>query len=152
MSTIIHGLLEWSAGFSAARRPLIRLWRKVERAQRATVTKAVLIVFNESDHLLVLSSPSEPPSLPVIELQAREAITTQVEDHVFSLQQQRITPTLVAIEGTPQAGVVFLYLVEIKAGAQTDDQLWVNANVALACLGGEHGRLLRLCLDRLNRR
>jgi len=151
VSTLIHGLLEWGAGFSAARRPLIGLWRKVERAHRATVTEAVLMVFNESDQLLVLASPAAPPRLPVIELQAREAITTQVEDHLFSLQQQRITPTLVAIEGTPQAGVVFLYHVEVKAGAQTDNQLWVNANVAFACLGGEHGRLLRLCLERLNR-
>ncbi len=105
------------------------------------------MVFNESDQLLVLASPADPPRLPVIELQAREAITTQVENHVFSLQQQRITPTLVAIEGTPQSGVVFLYRVEVKAGAQMDNQLWVNANVALACLGGEQGRLLRLCLD-----
>jgi len=144
--------VEWGSSFSAARRPVFALWRKVERVQRATVTKAALMVFDESDHLLVLSSPSEPPCLPVVELLPKEAITTQVEDHFYSLQQQRATATLVAIDGTPQAGVVFLYVVKIKAGAQTDDQLWVDANVALSCLGGDHGGLLRLGLDRLNSR
>jgi len=141
---MLHALMEWGSSFSAVRRPTIKLWRKLERLQRASVSKAVFVVTGEEGRLLVLSSPSEALRLPAMELHPGDPIATQVAAFLSLLLHQEVTPSLVAIDGTPRQGVSFLYQAVAASEPKASAGLWLDAQVAFSCLTGEHRRLLRL--------
>jgi hypothetical protein len=145
---MLHAMMEWGASFPPVRRPIIRLWRKLERLQRATVSKAVLVIRSQSGRVLVLSSSSEPLRLPATELSPWEPVATQIAASLPSLLDQGARPSLVAIDGTPSQGIIFLYAATAEIDPDASDALWLHADVALSSLAGEESRLLRLCLDR----
>ena len=139
----------WIARNPALRRAAIHAWRKLLRMQRATFANAVLVVRNKDGRILVVRSPSGELRLPAKPLDAWLTITTQVEDWLEEMLQQRSTPSLVAIDGTPSSkGVTFLYTARLEAPSETGDELWLEPHVAAAALGDNDHRLLLLCLDR----
>jgi hypothetical protein len=140
--------MEWGSSFPPVRRPIIRLWRKFERLQRATISKAALVIRSKSGRVLALSSSSEALRLPMTELNPWEPIETQIAAFLLSLLDQGARPSLVAIDGTPTECVIFLYAATAETDAEASDGLWLDADVALASLRREESRLLRLCLDR----
>jgi len=136
--------MEWGSSFPPVRRPIMRLWRKFERLRRATVSKAVFVVSGEEGRLLVLSSPSKALHLPATELHPRDPIATQAAAFLSLLLHQDVTPSLVAIDGTPGQGVSFLYEAVAASEPKASAGLWLDTEVAFSCLAGEHRRLLRL--------
>jgi hypothetical protein len=138
-----YELIEWGSSYSSMRRPVMRLWRRLERVRRAALTSAVLVVRNDEGRVLVLRSSSGTLQLPIKQLHARASITMQVEAWLQQLLHQHATPLLVAIDGTPGEGITFLY----AATGDTDsgNQLWLDPEVAASGLGGNDIRLLRLC-------
>jgi hypothetical protein len=137
----------WIARNPALRRAAIHTWRKLLRMQRATFANAVLIVRNKNGLILVVRSPSGELRLPAKPLNAWLTITTQVEDWLEEMLQQRSTPSLVAIDGTPsREGVTFLYTATLQALVEAEDELWLEPDVAAAALSGNDTRLLHLAM------
>ena len=137
----------WIARNPALRRAAIHAWRKLLRMQRATFANAVLVVRNQDGRGLVVRSPSGELRLPAKPLDAWLTITTQVEDWLEEMLQQRSTPSLVAIDGTPSSkGVTFLYTARLEAPSETGDELWLEPDVAAAALSGNDTRLLHLAM------
>jgi hypothetical protein len=138
----------WIARNPALRRAAIHAWRKLLRMQRATFANAILVVRNKDGRILVVRSPSGELRLPARPLDAWLPITTQVEDWLDEMLQQRSTPSLVAIDGTPsREGVTFLYSAPLEAVVGGDNELWLEPDVAAAALGGNDKRLLHLASD-----
>jgi hypothetical protein len=129
------------------RRTLIRLWRMLLRAQRATVAYAVLVVREQDGRVLAVPSPTGQLRLPETQLDPWLPITTQVEALVAELLLQISTPSLVALDGTPGPdGVTFLYAATTKsASARSSDGVWLGPDVAASRLGSKDRRLLELC-------
>ena len=136
----------WVFSSRFRRRALIKAWRVYLRVQRATLANAVLVVRRQDGCVLALSSTSGKLRLPLKELDGWKAVTTQVEVWLEQLVQQRQTPKLVAIEGTPgRQGVTFIYCAE--AGAAFPDHeswVWLDPKIALLTLPSGDRRLLLL--------
>ena len=138
----------WIARNPALRRTAVKTWRGLLRMQRATFAKAVLVVGDSDGRVLVVRAPSGELLLPAIPLDAWLPIPTQVEELLEQVLQQRPTPSLVAVDGTPgREGVTFLYAATLEAPSEIEDQLWLEPDVAAAALGGNDNRLLLLCAD-----
>jgi hypothetical protein len=129
------------------RRTLIRLWRMMLRAQRATVAHAVLVVREQDGRVLAVPSPTGQLRLPETELDAWLPITTQVEALMGELLLQIATPSLVAVDGTPgRGGVTFLYAATTEsASARSSGGVWLGPDLAASGLGNKDRRLVRLC-------
>ena len=136
----------WVFSSRFRRRALIKAWRVFLRVQRATLANAVLVVRRQDGCVLALSSTSGELRLPLKELDGWKAVTTQVEEWLEQLLQQRQTPKLVAIEGAPgRQGVTFIYCAE--AGAAFPDHesgVWLDPKIALPTLPSGDRRLLLL--------
>jgi hypothetical protein len=143
---------EWPSCLSRSpfiRRRVIKLWRVLLRVQRASLANAVLVLRRRDGHILVLPSPSGGLRLPVKQLDAWIPIATQVEAWLGQLLEEKSTPSLVAIDGTPAEGVTFVYVATAASpSVKTGDQLWLDTDVAGSSLRDVDGRLLRLCTDR----
>jgi len=138
----------WIARNPALRRAAVHAWRKLLRMQRATFANAVLVIRNKHGRILVVRSPSGELGLPAKVLDAWLPIATQVEDWLEEMLQQRSTPSLVAIDGTPsREGVTFLYSATLEALVEGEDKLWLEPDVAGAVLGRHDNRLLLLCAE-----
>lgn len=127
------------------RRTLIKAWRVFLRVQRSTLANAVLVVRRQDGRVLALPSASGKLELPLKELDGWKAVTTQVEEWLGELLQQRQTPKLVAIEGTPgRQGVTFLFKADVPSSeANRPECIWLDADVALTMLNlGDRGLLL----------
>ena len=137
----------WLSRSPSVRRHVIRLWRVLLRAQRATVANAVLVVRRRDGHILASASPSGELRLPDKQLDAWIPITTQVEEWLDQLLQQRPAPALVAVDGTPgPKGVTFLYAATTDSPvARGRDEVWLEPDMAASDLSSEHSRLLLLC-------
>jgi hypothetical protein len=73
-------------------------------------------------------------------------IASQVEEWLGQLLQEKSTPSLVAIDGTPAEEVTFVYAATAALpSVNTADQLWLDTDVAASRLRNEDSRLLRLC-------
>jgi hypothetical protein len=121
------------------RRLLIRAWRLVLRAQRATLANAQLILRRRDGCLLAEMSPDGDLRLPQIELDAWTPISAQIEGWIERLKLKASNPELVAVDGVPGAyGITFVYtsMVEGRA-ADADGRVWLEAEVAAARLGLE---------------
>jgi hypothetical protein len=104
---------DWIFSSRFRRRALIKAWRSFLRVQRATLASAVVVVRRQDGRVLALPSVSGELRLPIKELDGWQAVTTQVEEWLEQLLQDRQTAKLVAIEGTPSHhGVTFLYSAE----------------------------------------
>jgi hypothetical protein len=140
---------EWPSWLSRSpflRRRVIKLWRVLLRMQRASLANAVLVLRRRDGRVLVLPSPSGGLRLPVKQLDAWIPIAAQVEEWLSQMLQEKSTPLLVAIDGTPSEEVTFVYAATAASpSAKTDDQLWLDTDVAASSLRDEDGRLLRLC-------
>jgi hypothetical protein len=134
----------WVFSSRFRRRALIKVWRVLLRVQRATLANAVLVVRRKDGWVLALSSTSGELRLPIKELDGWKAVTTQVDEWLEQLLQQRQTPKLVAIDGTPgRQGVTFIYCAE--AGLALPDQaggVWLDPEIALPTLPSSDRRLL----------
>jgi len=143
---------EWPSWLSRSpfiRRRVIKLWRVLLRMQRASLANAVLVVRRRDGRVLVLPSPSGGLRLPVKHLDAWIPIAAQVEEWLGQLLQEKSTPSLVAIDGTPAEEVTFVYVATAASpSVKTGDQLWLDTDVAGSSLRDVDGRLLRLCTDR----
>jgi hypothetical protein len=140
----------WLSRSPSIRRRVIKLWRVLLRMQRACLANAVLVLRRRDGRVLVLPSPSGGLRLPVKQLDAWIPIAAQVEEWLGELLQEKSKPSLVAIDGTPAEEVTFIYVATADASqsAKTDDQLWLDTDVAASSLRDEDGRLLRLCTSR----
>jgi hypothetical protein len=136
----------WLSRSPSVRRPVIRLWRVLLRAQRATVANAVLVVRRPDGCILALALPSGELRLPDKQLDAWVPIDTQVEEWLEQLLESSCAPSLVAVDGTPgRKGVTFLYVAD--AGASASDQgkgTWLDPDVALGTVPADDRRLLIL--------
>ena len=143
---------EWPSWLSRSpflRRRVIKLWRVLLRLQRASLANAVLVLRGRDGRVLVIQSPSGEFQLPVKQLDAWIPIATQVEEWLDQLLQERLTPSLVAINGTPSEEVTFVYVATATSpSVKTRDQLWLDTDAAASSLRNEDGRLLRLCTSR----
>jgi hypothetical protein len=94
-----------------------------------------------------LPSLSGQLRLPERQLDAWIPITTQVEELLGQLTQERSTPSLVAVDGTPgREGVTFLYTAIVESAlAGSGDELWLEPDIAASMLGSHDSQLLRLC-------
>lgn len=136
---------KWVFGSPFRRRTLIKAWRVLLRVQRATLANAVLVVRRQDGCVLALSSTSGEPRLPLKELDGWKAVTTQVEEWLEQLLQQRQTPKLVAIDGTPgRQGVTFIFCAEASAGFPEASGVWLDPEIALPTLSSCDRRLLLL--------
>ena len=142
---------EWPSWLSRSpflRRRVIKLWRVLLRMQRASLANAVLVLRRRDGRVLVLPSPSGGLRLPVKHLDAWIPIAAQVEEWLGQLLQEKSTPSLVAIDGTPAEEVTFVYVATAASpSVNTGDQLWLDTDVAASRLRNEDGRLLRLCIS-----
>ena len=80
--------------------------------------------------------------LPLKELDGWKAVTTQVAEWLDQLVEQRQTPHLMAIEGTPRQGVTFLYSAEVVRCATKG--IWLDADVTAPTLNQRDRQLLLL--------
>src|SRR5262245_45533481 len=134
----------WLSRSPLIRRRVIKLWRVLLRMRRASLANAVLVLRRRDGRVLVLPSPTGDLRLPVKQLDAWIPITTQVEEWLGQLLQEKSKPSLVAIEGKPAEEVTFVYVATAASpSAKTDDQLWLDREVAASSLRNEDGRLLR---------
>jgi hypothetical protein len=127
-------------------RMLIKAWRMFLRVQRSTLANAVLVLRRQDGQVLALPSPYGKLELPIKELDGWKTVTTQVDDWLEQLVQQRQTPQLVAIEGTPgRRGVTFLFKADIpSATSNRTDGIWLDADVAIPMLNPSDRGLLLL--------
>ena len=110
------------------RRRAIKLRRVLQRVQRATLAKAVLVLRRSDGCVLVIPSPSGGLALPEKLLDAWVPITTQVEAWLSQLLQAESKLSLVAINGTPaREDVTFLYSA---TAAKNSNQLWLRTDDA----------------------
>ena len=132
---------EWVFSSRFRRRTLIKVWRGFLRVQRATLARAVVVIRRQDGRVLALQSVSGELRLPIKELDGWQAVTTQVEEWLEQLLQDRQTATLVAIEGTPSHhGVTFLYSAEVRyvrAGG-----VWLKAEALLPVLNARDREFL----------
>jgi hypothetical protein len=134
----------WALRFPSVRRVAIKMWRMLLRVQRATLAKAVLVLRREDGSILVLASPSGELALPAIELDAWRPVTTQVEALLGELLQERPSPALSFVNGTPGAeGVTFVYAATIdSARAGSLGGTWLAPEMALRALPSRDRLLL----------
>jgi hypothetical protein len=138
----------WIARNPALRRTAVKAWRGLLRMQRATFANAILVVRNSDGRVLLIRAPTGELRLPTIPLDAWLPIPTQVEEWLEEVLQQRSTPSLVAIDGTPgREGVTFLYAATLETPSERGDELWLEPDVAAGALGGNDNRFLLLCAD-----
>jgi hypothetical protein len=134
---------DWVFSSRFRRRALIKAWRRFLRVERATLASAVVVVRRQDGRVLALQSISGELQLPIKELDGWQAVTTQVEEWLEELLQDRQTAKLVAIEGTPSHhGVTFLYSAEVPylvAGG-----VWLDADAALPVLNARDREFLLL--------
>ena len=115
------------------------------RVQRATLANAVLVVRRRDGCVLALSSTSGELRLPLKELDGWKVVTAQVEEWLEQLLQQRQTPKLVAIDGTPgRQGVTFIFCAQASAGFPEANGVWLDPQIALPTLSSRDRRLLLL--------
>jgi hypothetical protein len=145
-------LLGWGSKYPRLRRPFMQLYRRAWRVRRATLAKAVLIIQNDTDGVLVRPS-SGILSLPFIDLHAREPIITQVEARARDILNQHCNASLVAVDGTPSLkGVTFLYSAAPKDAVPVEGPLWVDPkNAASCCLTDDDLRLVHLYRTNMRR-
>jgi hypothetical protein len=143
---MLDELNNWVFSSRFRRRTLIKAWRMLLRVQRATLANAVLVVRRQDGCVLALSSRSGELRLPLKELDGWKAVTTQVEEWLEQLLQQRQTPKLVAIDGTPgRQGVTFIYCAEAGTGGPDHASgVWLEPAIALPTLPSCDRRLLLL--------
>ena len=147
---MLSALLSWASNKAALRRPFVLLWRRAWRLQRGTLAKAALIIRDANGRLLALTT-SDPFRLPSIDIDARDAITTQVENALHRLLKTSPPPLLIAIDGTPGAkGVTFLYSTTYDGDTLPEGHTWLDPDVAIRCLDSCDSR--RLELDASHRR
>ena len=80
---------------------------------------------------LALSSTSGELRLPLKELDGWKIVTAQVEEWLEQLQQRQ-TPKLVAIDGTPgRQGVTFIFCAQASAGFPEANGIWLDPQIAL---------------------
>ena len=77
---MLDELNNWVFRSRFRRRALIKAWRMLLRAQRATLANAVLVVRRQDGWVLALASTSGELRLPLKELDGWKAVTTQVEE------------------------------------------------------------------------
>lgn len=133
--------MNWVFRSRVRRHLLMRAWRVLLRVQRSTLASAVLVVRRHDGRVLALASTSGELRLPLKELDGWKAVTTQVAEWLDQLVEQRQTPHLMAIEGTPRQGMTFLYSAEAVRCATKG--IWVDADVAAPTLN-QHDRQLLL--------
>jgi hypothetical protein len=128
------------------RRITIKLWRMFLRVERATIGKAVLVVRRQDGRLLALTSQASEFRLPVKELDGWQAVPTQVQEWLEELLDQRLTPKLVAVDGSPgREGIVFLYSTD--ASVLVSDHrcgVWLDADIVPSMLASEDRHFIRL--------
>ena len=149
---MLDELNNWVFRSRFRRRALIKAWRMLLRAQRATLANAVLVVRRQDGWILALASTSGELRLPLKELDGWKAVTTQVEEWLERLRLRQ-TPKLVAIDGTPgRQGITFIYCTE--AGAAITDHasgIWLDPEIALPTLPSCDRRLVLLTKPSLAR-
>jgi hypothetical protein len=119
--------------------------------QRATLAKAVLMVFGDDGRVLVHALPSGRLELPRQELSGWIAIETQIDAWLARLPYEKSPPAFVSVEGTPGVdGITFLYTVTLKGAApsSTSGGVWLDYDAAKVALGAADRRLLDLCASR----
>jgi hypothetical protein len=150
---MLDELNNWVFRSRFRRRALIKAWRMLLRAQRATLANAVLVVRRQDGWILALASTSGELRLPLKELDGWKAVTTQVEEWLERLLRLRQTPKLVAIDGTPgRQGITFIYCAE--AGEAIPDHasgIWLDPEIALPTLPSCDRRLVLLTKPSLAR-
>jgi hypothetical protein len=134
----------WVARNRVVRRTAIKVWRVYLRVRRACLANAVLVVRSCDGHVLLMPSFSGGFQLPAREVNGWLDIGTQV-----SLWLKQISPlghaSLVAVDGTPKSGLIFLYEAVIDPEAADGDRIWVEPLGAASVLDGNHRRLLWRC-------
>ena len=142
---MLDELNNWVFASRFRRRALIKAWRMLLRVQRATLANAVLVVRRQDGRVLALSSTSGELRLPLKELDGWKIVTAQVEEWLEQLLQQRQTPKLVAIDGTPgRQGVTFIFCAQASAGFPEANGIWLDPQIALPTLSSRDRRLLLL--------
>jgi hypothetical protein len=97
----------WLSRSPRVRRTAIKLWRILLRVQRATLAKAVLIIYGDDGRVLVHALPSGRLELPRRELSGWIPIETQVHAWLAQLPYEKSVPAFVSVEGTPGGGCDF---------------------------------------------
>lgn len=147
---MLSELIGWGAKYPRLRRPFTVLFRQAWRAQRATLARAVLVIENQRDGVL-MHAANGTLALPVLSLDPWDAITPQVETWASALLNQRCRVKLVAVEGTPSSqGVIFLYRAKTEGAPKKDmgkstDQVWIDLR-AVSSSGLDENDLRRLNL------
>jgi hypothetical protein len=136
----------WLSRSPLIRRLAIRVLRVYWRIQRATLARAVIVLGRNDGRILVVPSPSGEFALPIKQLDAWEPVTTQVDLWLCHLRQANAKAFLVGIEGMPtERGITFLFAATTETPSyQTADQLWLEAETAIATLGDEDRGLLQI--------
>jgi len=130
---------------------VIKLWRILLRVQRATLAKAILIVWGGDGRVLVHALRSGRLELPRQELSGWISIETQVDAWLARLPYEKSSPAFVSVEGTPGVdGVTFLYTATLKGAApySTSGGIWLDYDAAKVTLGAADRHLLDLCASR----
>jgi hypothetical protein len=141
----------WIARNRVVRRTAIRVWRVFLRVQRAFLANAVLVVRNSQGRVLLVPAPSGGLQLPTREMNGWLAVGTQVNEWLVQLSPLRAHASLVAVDGTPKSGVIFLYEAVLKTESAGADKIWVEPDSAVSILNGNDRRLLHRCTDRTPR-
>lgn len=134
----------WIARNCIVRRAAIKVWRVYLRIRRACLANAVLVVRSCDDQVLLMPSPSGGFQLPTREVNGWLDIGTQVSSWL-----KQISPlghaSLVAVDGTPKSGLIFLYEAVLGSGSADVNTIWVEARNAAPILDSNHRRLLLRC-------
>ena len=137
---------EWVSRSPRLRKLIVKLWRAFLRVQRATVAKAVLVVWRHDDCVLGVATNSGELKLPSLELDGWEPIGVQVQQWLDSFLRHRTTPRLETIDGRPrQNGVTFLYSARVSRSLQEETgYTWLAPEQASFALSVEDRRLLHM--------
>ena len=134
----------WIARNRVVRRTAIRVWRVFLRIQRACLANAVLVVRTGEGRVLLVAASSGGLQLPTREMNGWLAIGTQVSEWLAQLSPLSAHASLVAVDGTPKSGVIFLYEAMLEAEL-AEGAAWVEPHNAASLLDRSHRRLLRRC-------
>jgi hypothetical protein len=115
------------------------------RVQRACLANAVLVVRNGEGRVLLVPAPSGGLQLPTREMNGWLAIGTQVSEWLAQLSPLSAHASLVAVDGTPKSGLIFLYEAVFESESAGADKIWVEPHNAASILEHRHRRLLRRC-------
>jgi hypothetical protein len=135
----------WIARNRVVRRTAIKVWRVYLRVRRACLANAVVVVRSCDDRVLLTPSPLGGFQLPTREINGWLNIDTQVRALLKQVSPLDAHASLVAVDGTPKSGLMFLYEAVLASETAAGDTIWVAPHSAASILDGNHRRLLWRC-------